>query len=590
MVMDSFSENGVGTLEAGIDPVEAYGILRHLPLGVLICELDAERRHPLLLTNDAAVELLRLPFDSSESAPSLEDAAVLEFGEPLLGGLIEAGRRGGPLTRDWELESGAGTRHISCSFMPLSGNGGQDIPRVLCTLADRTAERQAESRLLHHAMHDGLTGLPNRSLFLNRLQEQVSLPASSEADRHCAVLIVNVDRFQLINESFGHQAADGFLTEFADDLAVCLRTNDLLARFDGDEFAILLPDIAGTNDARGLAARIHALLETPRLIGDTLTPASVSIGIATTLTSSRHPEDLIRDADVAMHRAKSHGRASTELFSRDSTRRIAGQIRLEAALRDAIDNNELELFYQPILDLESGRSVAFEALARWHHPEQGVIPPGEFIPMAEESGLIMPLGRWALQAATTQLAAWREVSPYDAMLQMAINLSPVQILGEDVAAVVAECLEKNDIAPDLLRLEITEGALIADPSKAAEVLRRIKDLGVSLALDDFGTGYSSLSYLHRYPIDCIKIDRAFTSRVDSEDSAVKIVRSIMMLAEALDMSVIAEGIETIEQQKRMLELGCSLGQGFLFARPLPCIEAEKFLYAPLEDISCRSQA
>jgi len=577
--MDSLPERGVSKPDSGIDTVEAYGILRHLPLGVLICELDDERRYPLPLTNDAAAELLKLPSDSEsrEEFARLEDAAVLEFGEPLLGGLKEAERRGGPLTRDWVIETGNGTRHIACSFMPLSESGENEAPRVLCTLADRTAERQAESRLLHHALHDGLTGLPNRSLFLNRLQEQVSLPASGEWDRHCAVLIVNVDRFQLINESFGHQAADKFLTGFSEDLAGCLRAGDLLARFDGDEFAILLPDIFGTDDARGVAVRIHALMENPRLIGDTLAPASVSIGIATTLTSSRHPEDLIRDADVAMHRAKSRGRASTELFTRDSARRISGQIRLEAALRTAIENDELELFYQPIFDLRNGHPVAFEALARWNHPEQGVIPPGEFIPMAEDSGLIMPLGRWALRAATAQLAAWNAATPGDSILQMAINLSPVQILGEDIAGVVADCLEQSGVSADLLRLEITEGALIADPSKAAETLRRIKDLGVSLALDDFGTGYSSLSYLHRYPIDCIKIDRAFTGRVDAEDSAVKIVRSIMMLAEALDMSVIAEGIETTAQRSRMFELGCRLGQGFLFSKPLTSQGAEIFL-------------
>jgi len=578
VVMDSFVDSVPTVPDLRIDPLEAYGILKHLPLGVLLCELDPDRRHPLVLANATAAEILRLPDGADDHHPiALEDAATLEFGEPLLGGLKEAGRRGGPLTRDWVLEANGQTRHIACNFVPLRRSKTDEAPRVLCTLADRTAEHLAESRLLHHALHDGLTGLPNRSLFLNRLQDRVTAPANGESAAHCAVLIVNVDRFQLINEGFGHQVGDAFLTEFAQDLAGCMRSNDLLARFDGDEFAILLPNITGTVDAQGLAARIHDLMAAPRQIGDTLAPISASIGIATTFTSPRHPEDLIRDADVAMHRAKRLGRASTELFRRETSPRITGQIRLEAALRDAIRNDELELFYQPILDLESGHTVAFEALARWHHPERGFISPGEFIPMAEESGLIMPLGRWAIAAAARQLATWQAAFPGHRPLQMAINLSPVQILQEDLGEIVAECLETTGLEPGQLRLEITEGALIADPEKAAETLQRIKALGISLAIDDFGTGYSSLSYLHRFPIDCIKIDRAFIGRIDSEDSAAKIVRSIMMLAEALDMHVIAEGIENREQLMRMRELGCRLGQGFLFAGPLPYGKAENFL-------------
>jgi len=563
--------------QATEDGIDAHAILGHIPLGVIVCELDAARGHPIHLVNPVAARVLCLP-GQEPPYPPLEEVPVLEFGEPLLSEFKRAADSGRTIAEEWTLETSHGQRHYACDIVPLKASEGTRGPRVLCTLFDRTSEKQAETKLLHHALHDALTGLPNRNLFINRLEEAVARARSEECPQHCAALIVNIDRFQLINESFGHQAGDSFLIEIAEALRSCLRSGDVLARFSADEFAILMPDLNDPADTEALAARIHALMDEPRWLGETEILLSVSIGIATTLTSRCFPEDLIRDADVAMHRAKQIGRARTEIYRRDRESRPAGQIETEAALRRAIDTGALEMFYQPIVDLETGGLIAFEALARWHHPERGFIEPKSFIAMAEDSGLIVPLGRWAIHTATRQLTAWQATYPDLAPLRMNINLSPVQILRDDAAAAVEAGLAESGLRAEQLRLEITEGALIADPEGAARTLQRIKNLGASLALDDFGTGYSSLSYLHTYPIDCLKIDQSFVGRAERDESAYKIMRTITMMAQALDMSVIAEGIESEAQCAQVRRIGCRYGQGFLFARPLPREDAERFLH------------
>ena len=332
-----------------------------------------------------------------------------------------------------------------------------------------------------------------------------------------------------------------------------------------------------------LTERIHKMMEKPRNLGETSAYMSVSIGITSTHGSHKHPEELIRDADIAMHRAKKSGRGRTEVFQHGSYVIRRDQIRLETALRHAICNEELELFYQPVIDLESGKIVAFEVLTRWHDPERGFIAPGDFIPIAEDTGLIMPLGRWAMHTACKQLATWKAAMAGLEDLYVNVNLSAVQLLNEDISVIVSDILAQTGLSGDKLRLEITESALVADPTGAAARLHDIKAQGVTLALDDFGTGYSSLNYLNSFPIDCIKIDRSFVSRIERDEQSAKIIRIITMLADTLHMTVVAEGIENREQHMMMRSLGCRYGQGFLFARPLPHDQAEIYLRQSLEN-------
>ncbi len=556
------------------------GLLALLPIGVLVCDIDERRGHPLPIINEHACTLMRLDLDE-QSQPCLDDIPVLEFGEPLLSLFRQAIRQNRSINHSWLIESGGTAQHICCTITPLNSDGIRR-PRVLCTLSDRTVEKRAEETLLHQALHDELTGLPNRNLFLNRLEEAVSR-CREESDLYCAVLMLNVDRFQLVNESSGHQIGDKFLIDLAESLRGCLRSNDLLARFSGDEFAILITNTNSPDDAVLLADRIHKMMEKPRCLGETDAYMSISIGIASTHGSHKHPEELIRDADISMHRAKKSGRGRTEVFLRGSYIVRRDQIKLETALRHAIHNQDLELFYQPVIDLESGRIVAFEALTRWHDPERGFISPGDFIPIAEDTGLIMPLGRWAMHTACKQLVLWKSAIAGLDDLYVNVNLSPVQLLHEDIPATVRDILAATGLDGKKLRLEITESALVADPTGAAAKLHEIKAQDVTLALDDFGTGYSSLNYLNSFPIDCIKIDRSFVSRVERDEQSAKIIRIITMLADTLHMSVIAEGIENSEQHMMMRSLGCRYGQGFLFARPLPHEEAEAYLRRALKN-------
>ncbi|GAB4570978.1 MAG: hypothetical protein Tsb008_01100 [Rhodothalassiaceae bacterium] len=543
-------------------------VLSDLPLGIFVCSLADEAVHPLLFINKHARRYLMI--DESGEGLTLEDIPTLEFGEPLLGICKRALRLGRPLSHQWQIGIGADYRDYSCHIIPHNAGGCR---QVICTLEDRTADKRAEANLLHHALHDGLTGLPNRSHFLNRLEEAVAR-CRADSSRHCAVMMINVDRFQLVNKTYGHPSGDRFLIELADALRLCLRIDDTLARFNGDEFAVLIEDMRDSSDALRLAERIHQMMAAPRRVGDIEAYMSVSIGIASTETSNGHPEDLIRDADISMHRAKTTGRGRTELFAGEQHGRRIDQLQLEADLRRAIEAGELELFYQPIVDLETGATIAFEALTRWQHPTRGYIPPSDFIPLAEDTGLIVPLGRWAIEEACRRFASWLALSPEVGRMYVNVNLSGMQFVQDDVPATVARALARSGIEGRHLRLEITESALVADPKGATEHLHRIKALGPTLALDDFGTGYSSLNYLNSFPIDCIKIDRSFVSRIDADEQSAKIVRIITMLADTLRMSVVAEGIENSEQHLRMRSLGCRFGQGYLFSRPLPAEDAE----------------
>lgn len=441
------------------------------------------------------------------------------------------------------------------------------LQAVSHVLATAIAARRAEDQARHDAMHDPLTGLPNRVLFRDRLAQAL---ARSERDgAPLAVLLLDIDRFKLINDSLGHLVGDELLREVAPRLSGAVRTSDTVARLGGDEFAVLCEDLEDEREAQEMAERLGACFLRPFALGGEQQFATASVGL---VVADSHIEasELLRDADAAMYRAKEAGRGRYEVFDEGMRARAVARLQVENELRRALDREELQLFFQPIHDLRSGRIASCEALVRWNHPDRGLVGPDQFIPIAEESGLIVPLGAWVLQRACRQLARWRRSVDAAEDLRITINLSARQVTQPDIVDTVAEAIEEAGLDPRDIGLEITEHVLIEDAETTADTLRRLQRLGVRLVIDDFGTGYSSLSYLKRYPIEVLKIDRSFIDGIaDDESGDLAIVTAIVRMASALGVDVIPEGVETEAQLDRLRELGCQYAQGFLLDRPLP---------------------
>ncbi len=435
------------------------------------------------------------------------------------------------------------------------------------SLQDVSQRRQAQEQLVHEALHDALTGLPNRAFFMARLEHAVRFSQRQE-DYEFAVLFLDFDRFKIVNDSLGHSLGDQLLIEGGQRLAGCLREVDTLARFGGDEFVILLDGISGIRDASHIAERIHYALAAPFSLGGHEVVATASIGIAVGSKGNDPPQDLLRDADIAMYQAKQQGPGKHVIFNAEMHRQALGLLNLESDLRRAVERNEFELAYQPIVSLADEQLRGFEALVRWRHPEKGVLLPADFLGTAEDTGLIVVLGRLVLQEACHQLREWQRDYPGWKELSVSVNLSSKQFHHPDLVDDVSRCLAENDLEPGTLHLEITEKVIVEDPARAIDTFERLKALGVHIHIDDFGTGYSSLSMLSHFPVDILKTDRTFIDRMGFDKSDLEIVRAVFSLARSLDMEVIAEGVENGGQLTTLREMGCRFAQGFFFAKPL----------------------
>lgn len=462
------------------------------------------------------------------------------------------------------------------------------------TQLGRVVERKrAKDRLMHDALHDSLTLLPNRALFLDRLENLLNR-VKRQPSYGFAVLFLDLDRFKTINDSLGHVAGDHLIREVAQRLVHCLRDTDLVTRIDkdehdwggehvlarlgGDEFTIIAEDIHDVSDSIRIAERIQRALSEPFLLGEQQVYTTASIGI--TLSSSGYDavEDVLRDADIAMYRAKNLGRARWIVFDQAMHEQAVHTLQLEVDLRHALDKQEFFLCYQPIVSLPDRKIRGFEALIRWQHPTRGVISPMEFIPLAEEIGLIRPIGSWVLEVACKQAKRWQDAFPMNPPLTMSVNLSAVQLGQPSLLEAVTRIVHDSGIVPGSLKLELTESVVMSDAEQTCQLLFGFKKLGIQLSVDDFGTGYSSLSYLRRLPIDALKIDRSFVHEMDSNEEKREIAHVIITLARNLGLQVIAEGAETLAEVEHLNRMGCDYAQGFYFFKPLESQIAEQALH------------
>jgi diguanylate cyclase (GGDEF)-like protein len=462
---------------------------------------------------------------------------------------------------DFRDGEGVSARYFRMKLAPLP-NGSSGAPRCLLSVVDRTVEVQAERTLRAEMLRDSLTGLPNRLAFSEAIEKAGENVAR---DLEHAVLVVDMLRFSRINESMGSLAGDELLITFARRLILALRAGDVLARTGGNEFGVLVSLRRGVEDALKAAERIQQVMTAPFKLSELEIQVECAIGVAL-MHAGQDPEELFRNAQFAVKQAKAAGRP--EVYEPKQATEARRRFSIETELRRALDKDQLELFYQPLINLKSGEVAGFEALARWTHEDRGEIGPTEFIPVAEESGLILQLGRWALDKATRTLADWDKEAGEQLPLYVSVNLSAIQVARDDISGVVESALKSSGLRGERLSLELTESAIVQDPMRATRVFDALKSLDASLAMDDFGTGYSSLAYLQRLPIDVLKIDKSFVSGMMVDPDAVAIVRAVLGLAEALGMSTTAEGIETVELATTLATLGCASGQGFYFARPL----------------------
>lgn len=471
-------------------------------------------------------------------------------------------------------------------WMYCQGKGLHDfndkIYRIAGSMTDITEYRQAQTQRIYDALHDPLTGLPNRNFLLDHI-EQLNLELDETPTTNFAVLFLDLDRFKLVNESLGHRAGDQLLIEVGNRLRQCIHPKHTVARLGGDEFIVLLRHIATPNDAIDITKKILNTLNIPVYLDDQIIYPSVSIGIALSnpnaimgsCTPKVSAEEYLKKADIAMYQAKASKHAQYSLFTAEMQSKVMTRLQLEVELQSALERGELELVYQPIIDLKHHELLGFESLMRWQHPIKGCISPTVFVPIAEETGLIFPLGTWALKTACRQMAQWQLLESCNPNLFVTINLASSQLMQPDFVCLMDQILDETGVNPKNIKLEITESAVIENKDFARQQILALRDRHIRICMDDFGTGYSSLGYLHQLPIDCLKIDQSFVQQIQCKQDNPEIIRAILAIAHSLSMNIIAEGIETHQQSILLQEMGCPCGQGYFFDRPLSSIEAFK---------------
>jgi diguanylate cyclase (GGDEF)-like protein len=534
-------------------------LLNALPIASAVIERGEQGALSLLSYNqrfaDAVAASTCISGVDAEDKPCLQSGPIAD----LLQQFFDDGDADELEFRDGE---GVSARYFRIKLAPLPSRRKADGPRCLLSLVDRTVELQAERALRAEMLRDSLTGLPNRLAFTEFIEKAGE---SSARDLDHAVLVVDMLRFSRINESMGSLAGDELLITFARRLISALRAGDQLARTGGNEFGVLVSLREGVEDALAAAKRIQDAMTTPFKLSEMEIRVECAIGVAI-MHKDQDPEELFRNAQFAVKQAKSAGKP--QVYEPKEASAARRRFSIETELRRALDKDQLKLFYQPLIDLKSGEVAGFEALARWEHDDRGEISPAEFIPVAEESGLILTLGRWAMDRAAATLADWDCKVGEPLPVYVGVNLSAIQVARDDIAAVVQSALRSSGLSGNRLTLELTESSIVQDPARAQRVFEALKALDATVAMDDFGTGYSSLAYLQRLPIDVLKIDRSFVTGMMVDPDSVAIVRAVLSLAEALNMSTTAEGVETVELATTLATLGCASGQGFYFAKPL----------------------
>jgi diguanylate cyclase (GGDEF)-like protein/PAS domain S-box-containing protein len=497
------------------------------------------------------------PSDAAAVRDALEQVATTEGGERRF---------------EYRVRHADGSWHV-VQAIAKNLNEVESVAGVVVNYRDITEQKTLEEQLRRQAFHDDLTGLPNRALFTDRLEHAIRFLGRNAAP--IAVLFIDLDDFKTVNDSLGHEAGDRLLVEAGKRIEQCLRSVDTVARLGGDEYAVLMEDVDPDAPAEA-ATRILAALREPVRVHRRQLTIGASIGIVTAHSPKQRVTDLLRNADLAMYSAKDHGKGRFEVFQPKLQRAATTRLRLKADLEHALDEGQFKLRYQPLIDLAKGEVVGMEALLRWHHPTRGEVLPGEFITLAEESGLILPLGRWVLQEACRQAIAWQADGLTSEPIGMSVNVSARQLEDPALADDVSAALEASGLDPELLTLEITESVLMHDTELTQQSLHRLKALGVRLVIDDFGTGYSSLSYLRRFPIDGIKIDRSFIDAIDTDREEADLVGSIITLSNRLNLETVAEGVERWSQLARLRSLGANIAQGYHMAVPLTPAEVVTF--------------
>ncbi|MFQ5533342.1 MAG: putative bifunctional diguanylate cyclase/phosphodiesterase [Sphingomonadales bacterium] len=558
--------------------LSAEVLVDHLPIGIFVVEVLEDGGFRCAQTNSIFSSVLQLA-DPDLLDCLFDDPDVTADMQPFIDHLESCVSSEQSKVFEWSRQLDREITFLECHVVPVADDDGT-VRRVVGTVADRTLQRRSERQLLHDALHDNLTSLPNRGLFIDRL-ERASLDAVNSPTRVFGLLLINIDRLKIVNESLGHLAGDELLIAVALRLQKCVRPEDTLARLGGDEFALLLDNIESAGEARAVAEMIHKRMRVPLNLGGAEVFVSLSIGIAERHGGDTDIESLMSDASLALGKAKTAGKSRTEVYTHDIKQRPKSLLQLETDLRRAIAREEFELYYQPLISMADGRISGFEALCRWNHPDRGLIMPGEFIPLAEETGLILDLGRWTLWVACKQQKEWMDQHPTYRDTTISVNVSSLQFNSDMLVSDTRDMLAQCGIGGANLKLEITESVIMEKPDLATLVLNELRTMNIKFAVDDFGTGYSSLSYLNRFPIDTLKIDRSFVKDMHESEESYKIVQILASLAATLDLTLVAEGVETVRQLADLQKLGCNIGQGFLFSRPVPAAEAEKFLRDPL---------